>query len=217
MISDSTIQMLVTEELKSRTLGVTEQYFEILDVYYDDGVPRIARIDREGTGDVVVVYLPVADEWFYLAVYIDAVEQKIFNIGTESRNKVVFRATSETYSMDDLLGKTSLPVLTKWNKGELKSNRKSVNKFSCIEIEPNVEPDSAEDKLTKLFKLLAQDKTGIADLVTNADGYIQVIMDFHGGNQLLGGLSLSKEHIQKMSELNVGIEVDVASWGEPFK
>lgn len=217
MISDSTIQKLVTEELKSRTLGVTEQYFEILDVYYDDGEPRITRIDREGTDDVVVAYLPVADEWFYLAVYIDAIEQKIFNIGTESRNKVAFRATSETYSMDDLVGRTSLPVLTKWNKGELKSNRKSIHKFSSIEIEPNVEPDSAEDKLTKLLELLAQDKTGIADLATNANGYIQVTMDFHGGNQLLGGLSLSKEHIQKMSELNVGVYVDIASWGESFK
>lgn len=216
MISDSTIQALITEEFKLRNLGVTHQYLEILDMYYDDNQPRIERIDREGTDGIIIAYLPIVDEQFYLAVYIDEVQQEIFNIGTESKNKVVFRATSETYSMDDLACFTNLPVLTKWNKGELKPNKKVGNKFSCIEIEPNPEPDSVEEKLTNLLKLLVQDKVGIAELVANANGYIQIYMDFHNGNQLLGGLSLSKAHVQRMAELNLGFDVDVAAWGEPL-
>ncbi|NRF37168.1 DUF4279 domain-containing protein [Pedobacter foliorum] len=217
MISDSIIQTLITEEFKLRNLGVTNQYLEILDVYYNNNGPRIERIDREGSDRVIIAYLPIVDEQFYLAVYIDEVQQEIFNIGTESRNKVVFRATSETCSMDELVSLTNLPVQTKWDKGELKPNKKVVNKFSCIEIEPNPEPDSVEEKLTNLLKLLVQDKAGIVELVTNANGYIQINMDFHNGNQLLGGLSLSKDHVQRMAELNLGFDVDVAVWGEPFK
>lgn len=217
MISDLTIQALITEEFKLKDLGVTNQYLEIMEVYYNDDEPRIGRIDREGTDGVVIAYLPIVDEQFYLAIYIDEIQQEIFNIGTESKNKVVFRATSEACSMDELASFTKLPVQTKWNKGELKPNKKVVNKFSCIEIELNPEPDSVEDKLTKLLELLVQDKAGIPKLVANANGYIQIYMDFHNGNQLLGGLSLSKEHVQRMAELNLGFDVDVAAWGKPFK
>lgn len=216
MISDSTIQALITEEFKLKDLGVANQYLEIMEVYYNDDEPRIERIDREGTDGIIIAYLPIVDEQFYLAVYIDEVQEEIFNIGTESRNKVVFRATSETCSMNELVSFTNLPVLTKWNKGELKPNKKVGNKFSCIEIEPNPEPDSVEEKLTKLLELLAQDKAGIAELAANANGYIQIYMDFHNGNQLLGGLSLSKAHVQRMAELNLGFDVDIAAWGKPF-
>ncbi|HKG07355.1 MAG TPA: hypothetical protein VKB19_12885 [Pedobacter sp.] len=59
MISDSNIRKLIKEEFKLQTLGATEQYFEILDVYYDGDEPRIERIDRERNDGIVIVYLNV--------------------------------------------------------------------------------------------------------------------------------------------------------------
>jgi hypothetical protein len=93
IMTDEQVKNLIRDELINKTLGVTEQYLEIHEVVYDAGELKIDRIDREDEKGLIIAYLPIKDEYFSLAVYIDGNENIIQNIGTESRNKVLLRAT----------------------------------------------------------------------------------------------------------------------------
>ncbi|RAJ11188.1 hypothetical protein LX64_00796 [Chitinophaga skermanii] len=210
LIPDLTLQLLIKQEFNLKTLRVTQQYLEIMDVHYDDGLPTIERISRSRKDGITVAYVKVVNEHFYLAVYIDEANEKIVNIGTEARNTVVFRAKSKTLSGDHLAAMTTLPIDFKQNKGDLL-------KFSLLDIAPSIKVGPVEEKLSELLDLIATDKEGVANLVTTANGNIQVIMDFHGGNQILGGVALSEEHIQKMAQLNLSFNFFVTSWGKRFK
>jgi hypothetical protein len=94
-MDDEEVSELIVKEFFEKKLGVTEQYFKIHEPVYINGLPKIDRIDREFRDNLIIAYLPVKEEYFYFAVYIDTEKKEIFNIGTESRNLVCFRATSE--------------------------------------------------------------------------------------------------------------------------
>jgi hypothetical protein len=161
--------------------------------------------------------LPIKDEYFFFAVYIDKLKKEIQNIGTESRNIVRLRATSEELTSDELRAFLKITPTEAWNKGDLKSFGKSVFKFSGVDYTPNPEPDEFEDKLQKLLKLLQKHKEELLALESVAYTYIDVIMDFHRGNQLLGGVSIDLNCIKTMNNLNLKIDFYFTAWGKPFK
>ena len=216
-MSDEEVSQLIIKEFFEKTLGVTEQYLEIHEAVYVDGRLIIDRIDRESYPDLIIAYLPVKDEYFSFAVYIDLEKKEIFNIGTESRNLVCLRATSEILTSTELQSFTKLKASKTWNKEDFKPNKKSRYTFSCIEFSPNPEPDSFEDKLKKLISFLEKDKNGVLELISHSNAYIQVIMDFHAGNQLLGNALINLESIRKLNELNLEVSFDFTVWGRPFK
>ncbi|RYX80016.1 DUF4279 domain-containing protein [bacterium] len=215
-MSDEEVIQVVINEFKEKLLGVTEQYLEIHEPIYENGTLKINRIDRENS-DSIVVYLPVKNEYFSFAVYIDKSQKEVYNVGTESRNTVSLRATSESLTSSQLQSYTKLKASKSWNKGDLKFNKKSTYKFSCIEYYPNPEPDEFEDKLNKLLTYLETDKSGLLALTTHSHTYIDVTMDFHSGNGLLGNAYINLQNIKRMNELNLQINFDFAAWGNPFK
>ncbi|WP_295794562.1 DUF4279 domain-containing protein [Mucilaginibacter sp.] len=215
-MTDDEVLQLILNELTSPTMGVTEQYLKIHQPVYDEHGLKIERIDREEKGNITIAYLPVQGEYFYFAVYIDSIKKEIYNVGTESRNIVSLRVTSEELTAAELRGLTKLKVTKNWNKGDLKQNKKAAYTFSCIQITPNPEPDEFENKLGKLLNYLKTDEDGIVALKTRANAWLQINMDFHAGNQLLGSASISPECIKIMNELGLGIDFDFAAWGEQF-
>ena len=216
-MTDEEVAQLIENEFITKTLGVTESYLEIHEAVYEEGKLKIDRIDREKQSDVIIAYLPVKDEYFSFAVYIDKQNKEIFNIGTESRNEVSLKATSNTLSSNELQAFTKLKADNTWNKGDLKASKKATYKFSCIKIIPNPEPDEFEDKLTKLLTFLEKDTAGILELTKHANTYIDITIDWHRGNQLLGNVFINLESIKKMNNLNLEINFDFTAWGEPFK
>ena len=59
------------------------------DVVLVDGQPKIDRIDNEKGDGTVIAYLPIKDELFHLAIYLDSkLDFEIKGIGTESYNAV---------------------------------------------------------------------------------------------------------------------------------
>jgi hypothetical protein len=82
---------------------------------------------------------------------------------------------------------------------------------------PNPEPDEFEDKLKKLLDFLEQDKDGIKKLVDNANGYIQVAMDIHNGNGMIGGHNIDTDDIGRMNDLGLSINFDLYVGGNSFK
>jgi len=216
-MTDKEIEELISSELALKTLGVTEQYLEILELVYENDTPKISRIDREDKDGLIIVYLPVKNEYFYLAIYINPREKQIQNVSTESRNKIVLRVDSEITSLEYLQSLTLIRANKVWKKGEFWPNNRRIYKSSGFEIEPNPEPDEFEDKLEKLLVYLSNYKEDIITLKENADVWIQVTMDFHNGNQLLGNVFLGSKNLQGLNDLNLEVSFDFAAWGNGFK
>jgi len=208
---------LIEKEFKEKTLGVTEQYLEIHCPIYADNKLKVSRIDRDRTDELIITYLPVLDEKFYFAVYIDTKTNEVTGVGTEAFHRVYFRATSETLTADELKSMAKLTPTEFWNKGDLRKSGNLKYKFSNFTLLPNPEPDEFEDKLKKLLDILEQDKDGIKMLVDNANGYIQVAMDFHNANGMIGGHNIDAEDIKRMSNLRLSINFDLYVGGNEFK
>ena len=215
-MTDEEAIKLIEKEFKDKTFGVTEQYLEIHAPIYINNELQIARIDRDH-GKLIIAYLPVQDERFYFAVSINGDSGELINIGTEPYHRVYFFATSEKLSETELKAMCSLSVDESWNKGDLKKNGRSAHKFSALKIMPNSEPDEFEDKLDKLLTYLETDKNGISELVEKAEGYIQVAMDIHNGNGMIGGPNISRESVSRMHNLGLSINFDLYVGGNSFR
>jgi hypothetical protein len=215
-MTDEQIIKIITTELEAQTLGGTEQYLEIHKFIYENDKLVIERIDRDSQKNSITVYLPVVGEKFYFKVYIDKTTETFIGLSTEPYNRVYFTATSETMTLKELAALTTLTFTEGWSKGDLRKNGKSEYKFSSIKFLPNPEPDTFENKLQKLLTFLEQDKEGVKILVEKAFGYIQVAMNFHDGNGMLGGPTINKECVNRMSGMGLEIDFDLYSEGNPF-
>lgn len=216
-MTDEQAIVLIEKEFKEKRLGVTVQYLQIHSPTYADNKLKVDRIDRDRKDELIIAYLPVLDEKFYFAVYIDTRTNVITGLATESFNRVYFRATSKTLSADELKAMTRLTPTDFGNKGDKKKYGTSNHTYSNIEILPNAEPDEFEDKLKKLLDFLEQDIDGIKRLVENADGYIQVAMDIHNANGMIGGYTIDTDDISRMNNLGLSINFDLYVGGNNFK
>lgn len=215
-MTDPRIIEKAIEEIENNTLGVTEQFLQIHKIVYADHKPKIARVDTDKE-DEAVVYFYIEDEKFFLAVYMDTKPTiSVRWTNTQPYHSVYFRASSESLSLSELAKLTILSSTRGKNKGDKKrpgTAGEIVWKDSTIDFEPNPEADEFEDKLTKLLDFLEQDTEGIAKLVDNAGGYIQVYSSFHNGNTLIGEHHINKAHIQRMGKLNLEIDFDISADG----
>lgn len=213
MSSDTLIIEKATEELETKSCGVTEQFLKIHQVVYENGKPKVERVDRESEDGTAIVYFHVKDEKFYLAIYVDTEpEVSVRHVNTEAYHSVYFKAVSEAYSFGELSKMTKLKSTGGRNKGD-KRGGNIVWKRSSLFFEPNAEADEFEDKIKKLLDFLEQDKDGISTLVDNANGHIQVASSFHNGNTMLGGHHLDKDIIKRMANLNLAIDFDLYADG----
>jgi len=220
-MADTLIIQRATEELEARTFGMTEQFLEIHEVVHADGAPTVARVDTEKTDGTAIVYFPIVDQKFYLAIYLDTVPNvSVRWVGTEPYHSVYFRASSDKLSLQELAGLTKLTSTRGRNKGDSKNPNSRADirwKQSTIDFEPHPEADEFEDKLTKLLRFLEQDEEGVGNLVNKANGYIQVYSSFHNGNTMIGGHHIELDHIKRMSKLNIEIDFDISADGNFFK
>lgn len=216
-MTDNQAIEIIEKEFKEKTLGVTEQYLEIHSPIYKDNKLQVDRIDRDRKDELIIAYLPVLDEEFYFSVCINTRTNEVTGVGTEAHHRVYFRATSELLSADELIAMTNLKPTETWTKGDPRKNGRSNYTFSNFKILPNPEADEFEDKLEKLLDLLERDKDGIKQLVDKANGYIQVAMDIHNGNGMIGGHNISSDTIRRMNDLGLSINFDLYVSGNSFK
>ena len=216
-MTDIEISKIIHKEFKEKSLLVTSQYLEIHSPIYESEQIRIERIDRDKTNNKVIAYLPVKDEYFFFAVFIDNKTGEILEIDTESRNLVSVVFVSEILNSTQLKSLTKLKCQECWNKGDKIPHKKAFYKHSGIVFYANPEPDGFEDKLEKLLNFLESDKEGILLASTKAKGYIHVSMDFHRGNQLLGSFKMECEIVKRISTLNLEINFRITAWGNNFK
>lgn len=189
---------------------------EIHEVVYENGKPKVARVDTEKEDGKAIVYFPVKDEKFYLAVYLDTTPQiSVRHVGTEYYNSVYLGVSSKTFSMQELSEMTKLKVTQGHSKGDKRGG--TYWKYSKVCFEPNPEPDEFEDKLKKLLDILEKDKDGVKQLADKADAWIQVAQEFHIGNTMIGGSLIDKEIIKRIAKLNLSIDFDLSVGGNLYK
>ena len=219
-MTDTLIIEKAIEEVETKTLGVTEQFLEIHQIVYENDNPKIARIDREKEDGTAIVYFPIKGEKFYLAVYLDTTpEVSVKWVQTENYNCVYFRAYSDKLSLEQLSKMTTLKSTGGRSKGDPKRPIGGTGilwKESTIFFEPNPEADEFEDKLKKLLNYLEQDKIGVTKIVNQASGYIQVAIEFHNGNTMLGGPHINLMNIKRLADLNLEIDFDLYVGGNKF-
>lgn len=214
-MTDTQIIEVIQTELKNKTWGVTEQILEIHNPIFVGTkiqIENIARYENE-----ISVFIPIENEKFYLTFYINAENKEISGVSTEPYISVYFKATSEELNETELKNLTTLEVTKSWNKGDKRKFGNATYDFSCIFIEPNTKPNDFHSKITELINELKKDKIGIQKLTENANGYIQVAMEFHNGNRMIGGPNLSEETIKSLNGLNLSIDFDLYVSGNPYK
>jgi Domain of unknown function (DUF4279) len=215
-MTDQEIIAVVEAELKEPSQGTTEQYLEIHAPVRDGLALSVARIDRDRSDGIVVVYLPVENQAFHFAVYVNENQGAFTGMHTEPYNRVYFRATSEELSLDQLKSMTTLTPTGGWNKGDLRPNGRSAYNFSSLKLMPNPEPDAFDDKLRNLLTFLEKDRSGVKELATRANGYVQVAQNYHNGNGMIGGIHLDRDCINRMNGLGLEIDFDLYVEGNEF-
>jgi len=217
-MTDTQLIQIATKEIKDQTWGVTQQFLEVHEIVYEDGKPKVARVDHDKKDGIVIIYFAVKGERFYFAFHFHNPEDlTITGIYVEPYSAVYLNATSDKLSLQELKALTMFKPLREVNKGDLKKRGQLVEKYSYIQIEPNPEGDEFEDKLEKLLDFLEQDREGVARLVNEANGYIQAAIIFHNGNAMLGGPTVSMQNIKRMAALNLEINFDLYAEGNAFK
>lgn len=217
ILTNSDILEKALSEIENKHFAATEQFLEVHDLVFEDNKPKIERLDTESEDGTAIVYLPIKGEKFFLAIYLDTIPTaKVRCIGTEPYNSVRFVASSENLDLKELSEMTTLKYSTGKNKGD-KRGQYGIWNYSSISFEPNQEPDAFEDKLKKLLDYLEQDKHGISNLIEKGDGYIQVAIEFHNANTMLGGPHLNLESIKRLGKLNLAIDFDLYVGGNSFE
>lgn len=217
MTTNNLIQKAI-EEIENREFGTTKQLLEIHDVTYEGNKPKVEKIEIDDEKGTAIVYFPITAQKFHLAIYLKIKPEISVNwVEIEPNYSVYFRATSEVLDYRELCVMTTLTPSNGWNKGDKRKLGGLSYKFSCMELLVNDNPNTFETKLKTLLDLLEQDKEGIINLGNNANGHIQVIINFHNGNTMLGGPMIDKNTIKRISALNLEIDFDLYAEGNFFK
>jgi len=207
-MTDEPIIEKAINEIAEKEFGITKQLLEIHEVIYENDKPKVLRVDRESNDGVSIVYFPIKNEKFYLAIYVDTLPDLLVRqVATESYNALYFSAVSDSLTYEQLAQMTHLKATKGWSKGDKKED--TLWPFSKLVLELNDEPDEFIDKLRKLLDYLESDKEGIIKLTENTNACIQVVQEFHNSNTMLGGSFIDKNSIQRIANLNLQIDFDL--------
>ncbi|WP_299223523.1 DUF4279 domain-containing protein [uncultured Aquimarina sp.] len=206
----------VISEIENPTFETTKQYLEVHNVEFDNGKPKIERIDYDFFDNVNIVYLPIQNEPFFLTLQFSKETDELLGIGTENGNQVYLTATSENLTFEQLSELTKLNGLSGWSIDELRPNRRSKYTFSRISFEPiKSRAFDLETKLKLLLTELEKDLDGIKKLTEKANATISVHhQQYIDGNK---GINFDIETISRMSKLNLGINIDQYVFGNELK
>jgi hypothetical protein len=211
------IEMALTE-LENKTVSFTAQFLEVHQLAYENGRPVVVKVMESDKKGVSIVYFKVLDQKFYFVMYLKT-ENSFSILSTETHPyiSISFKAHSTTLSLNELAGFSKLKYGFGKNKGDKKRPGSSVEwKESRVIYEPFLEPDLFERKLAFFLSYLETDKEGIEKLVSNANGYIAVSIEYYIGNTMLGGPTIKSYLLKRIASLSLDIDFDLYVSGEPF-
>jgi Domain of unknown function (DUF4279) len=205
------------DEINTQSNSLTQQYLEVHSVVRENDLPKVARVEYNQDKETVIVYFPIEGEHFYLAIYFDSNEKsEVRFVNIEAGNRVYFRVTSDTLSLEELCSKTTLTPIDGFTKGQFRKDKKSNYNFSALHFDPyKNEAYAMEYKIELLLNELEKDREGVKYLTDNFNGSITVASYRHIHN--FGGIHLNKKMIQRLQELGLEIDFDIYVSGRLVK
>ena len=172
-------------------------------------------MDLEYSNDYVEVYFAIKDERYFLQINVSkSPSLEIYAVFVESGNRVYLTATSEDLSFEELSEGFPFKPLKGWSKGDFRKTGKSIYSFSRISYEPfESEAYELERILNLLLTELEKNAEAIIRLTKKADAIISVCKhQYISGNK---GIAFDIETINRLSKLNLGVDIDTYIGGNP--
>jgi Domain of unknown function (DUF4279) len=204
-------------EILNPSFAATKQYLEVNKVEFENGMPKVKRVDLEYADNLVAVYFPFKNERYFFRVnLIKTPEIKVAFVNTESGHRTYLTATSENLSFGELAQNLPFKPLTGWSKGDLRKNGKSNYRFSKISFEPFTnEAYGLNTQLKLLLTELEKHSESIIELTEKAIAYIAVCKhQYISGN---AGVQFDIETINRLSKLNLSVDIDTYIVGNAIK
>ena len=203
-------------EIEKPTFETTKQYLEVLNVELENGKPKVERVDLENFEDVNIIYFPIQDKPFFLTVHFGKENNEILGVGTENGNQVYFTATSENLTFEQLSELTKLRGLSGWSVNDDRKIGKGKYNFNRLSFEPiKSRAYDLDVKLKLLLTELEKDADGIKKLTVTSDAGISIHhQQYIDGNN---GINFDIETINRLSKLNLGIDIDQYVFGNELK
>ncbi len=208
---------IAIEELLNPELGTTKQYLEVCELEYEDGQPKVSRVNRNLLEHWVDVYFRVKVARYYIVVHLKTdPEIEVYAVWAESGHMVYLSAVSEKLTFDELASFTRLTPSGGWSIGARKQFKNSERDFSRINYEPiKNQAYGLDEKLNLLLDELETDIEGVVELTKNAYAYISVCKyQYISAN---AGISLDIQTINRLNKLNLGIDIDTYIVGNSIK
>lgn len=205
------------EEILHPTFATTKQYLAVHEIEFENGLPKVERIEPNYYDNLISIYFPIKEERFFLEIHLQKEPQiQVQFVWTESGHKVYLTATSETLTFDELSQILILKPVEGWSKGDLMRNGKSLTKFSRISFEPiKSEAYGLDQKLKLLITELEKNIENVRQLTEKADATISVCRhQYVSGNS---GICFDIDLINRLSKLNLGVDIDSYIIGNPLK
>lgn len=212
---NSTIATIITEELVNPKFEMTRQYLKVLEIEYENGIPKIDNIETEQHLNQAIAYVSVKHERFYLRFTFDTQEQiEISSVDTAPFIGISFDPSSENLSVEELMSLTTIKPSGIITKGDFSSNGKFKYSYNRLEYTAYSEPGRLDSKLNTLLDVLEVDIKGIKELSQQTgckDLFITIV--HHIGNGNFTGLWLDNETINRLSKLGLQLTFDLHARG----
>lgn len=205
------------EEILNPTFAETKEYLKVNEVEFENGKPKVERVDLDYADNLAVVYFPFKDERYFLQInLVKTPEIKVYYVHTESGHKTYLTATSEDLTFENLSKNLTFKPLTGWSKGEFRKNGKFQYTFSRLIFEPFAsEAYQLEKQLELLLTELEKQSENVRQLAEKATTCISVCKhQYISGN---AGLCLGIDIIRRLAKLNLSLEIDTYIVGNPIK
>lgn len=203
------------DEVINKRFGTTQQYLWVHEVIFEDGVPKIERVDEDFGENIVAVYFPLKEVDFFLEIHVRKTPIiEVDFVWTENAYRIYLTATSETLTYDELANGLLLKSLEGWSKGDIAKNWHKYT-FSRVSFEPIKNCAYYFDKkLDILLDDLEKDFDNVLYLTKKAHTYISVCRyQYVSWN---AWTNLSAKTIKRLANLNLSIDIDTYIQGIPF-
>jgi hypothetical protein len=217
---DTDIQIYIdkaTEEIVNPAFAVTKQYLEVNEVEFENGKPKVERVDPDYTENLAAVYFSIKNQRYFLQVnLLKTPEIKVDFVHTESGNKTYLTITSEQFTFEELTENLKLKPLTGWTKGEFRKDGKSRYNFSRVSYDPFTgEAYEPERQIKLLLTELEKYSESIIELTKKAKLYISICKHQYVSGNL--GIHFDVETINRIAGLNLSIDIDTYIGGIEIK
>ena len=204
------------KEFEERFWGSSQQYREVMEVAWRDGIPNIVRIEKQE--DDYAVYFSVKGEKFYYTHYFSVHPQvELIGVDITPATLATLRIYSDRLSIDEIQAKISIPATRTYKQGE-KDKFMPIHKQNRLDFRPD--QNTAGDIVKKLLALLdylEPHEAALKELSnTGCQLYITVYWKAYIGNTMLGGFYLNKDIVKKLNNLDLEIDFDLYVSGISF-